>query len=223
MLEDYEEVPDRIRRFFKDNKDGRLARVEWHVRDVKEQTFIVYTAAAYRSADDPDPGIGTAWEPFPGKTSFTRDSELMNAETSAWGRALVALGYVAKKVASAEEVRNRQGDEKPKPKVKATTKPSEKQIKFLGQLVRKNVKDGRQLEQMFAEMERPDIVIKEGWSEDLTAGEVSALIDRLNNGEFPPPPEPLATPDTDAPADDAAFVAPKEDVTLEDLVLRENS
>jgi hypothetical protein len=32
----------------------------------------------------------------------------MNAETSAWGRAIVALGIPTKKVASAEEVRNRQ-------------------------------------------------------------------------------------------------------------------
>jgi hypothetical protein len=36
----------------------------------------------------------------------------MNAETSAWGRAIIALGFPTKKIASAEEVRNRQADER---------------------------------------------------------------------------------------------------------------
>jgi len=51
-----------------------------------------------------------ASEPVPGKTNFTRDSELMNAETSAWGRALIAVGAADAKrgIASANEVRNRQ-------------------------------------------------------------------------------------------------------------------
>lgn len=72
------------------------------------KTFIVYTAAAYRTPTDTTPGIGTAWEPFPGLTPYTRDSELQNAETSAWGRAIVAaLASESKSVASAEDVRNR--------------------------------------------------------------------------------------------------------------------
>ncbi len=33
----------------------------------------------------------------------------MNAETAAWGRAIVALGFKTKKIASAQEVRARQG------------------------------------------------------------------------------------------------------------------
>jgi hypothetical protein len=48
-----------------------------------------------------------AWEPVPGKTPYTRGSELMVAETSAWGRALAAIGIATNKsVASAEEVRS---------------------------------------------------------------------------------------------------------------------
>ena len=50
-----------------------------------------------------------AFEPIPGKTSYTKDSEVMNAETSAWGRAIVALGFETKKIASADEVRARSG------------------------------------------------------------------------------------------------------------------
>lgn len=76
---------------------------------VGDKTFVAYVAAFYRTPDDPRPGVGAAWEPVPGKTNFTRDSELQNAETSAWGRALIAaLAADTKKgIASADEVRSR--------------------------------------------------------------------------------------------------------------------
>jgi hypothetical protein len=76
-------------------------------------TYLVYVAAAYRTPDDPRPGIGTAYEVFPGQTNFTKNSELQNAETSAWGRAIIALGAAdAKKgIASSEDVRNRREEQ----------------------------------------------------------------------------------------------------------------
>lgn len=80
--------------------------------DPVKQTFIVYTAAAFRHDADPAPGIGTAAEPFPGPTQYTRDSEMQNAETAAWGRAIVATGCAAgRKIASRQEVRARVGDQ----------------------------------------------------------------------------------------------------------------
>ena len=90
--------------------DGSLVGVEF--RDFGGKTWVVYTAFAYRDKDDRFPGVGTAWEPVPGPTQFTRDSEVQNAETAAWGRAMVAaLAVDTKKgVASSEEVRNRQPD-----------------------------------------------------------------------------------------------------------------
>ena len=52
----------------------------------------------------------SAWEPFPGKTSFTRDSEAMNSETSSIGRCIGALGIgLTGSMATANEVANRQG------------------------------------------------------------------------------------------------------------------
>lgn len=92
--------------------DGSIARVEYdmtkNVLDVDGKTFIVYRAAAYRQDDDKRPGMGTAWEPFPGATPYTKNSELMNAETAAWGRAILACGLPAKRgLASKQEVRNR--------------------------------------------------------------------------------------------------------------------
>jgi hypothetical protein len=105
---DYVDVAERIRIFKETYPEGSLQGESQGLVTVGERSFIVYRARAYRTPDDPTPGIGWAWEPVPGPTPFTKDSELMNAETSAWGRAIVALGIPTKKVASAEEVRNRQ-------------------------------------------------------------------------------------------------------------------
>lgn len=81
----------------------------FEIVEVQGRTFVTYAAACYRTPDDPAPGVGVAWEPFPGPTPYTRDSELQNAETSAWGRAIVAALAADTRggVASAEEVRNR--------------------------------------------------------------------------------------------------------------------
>ena len=110
---DYVDVAERIRGFKALYPEGTLQ--SWlrpYIEVVGDRTFIVYAAAAFRTPTDERPGIGWAWEPVPGPTNFTKDSELQNAETSAWGRAIVALGFETKKIASAEEVRNRSaGDE----------------------------------------------------------------------------------------------------------------
>jgi len=82
-------------------------------RHIGGRDYVEYTAAAYRTADDPRPGIGTAWEPIPGTTEFTLDSEVQNAETAAWGRAIVAAlaADTTKGIASLEEAENRQPDD----------------------------------------------------------------------------------------------------------------
>ena len=119
---DYVDVAARIVEFRTRYPEGCLQPANpaepFQVQTIGEMTFIVYTAAAYRTPDDPRPGIGTAWEVFPGRTPYTRNSELMNAETSAWGRAIIAVGAADSKkgIASAEEVRNRQA-ERNEPKV----------------------------------------------------------------------------------------------------------
>lgn len=107
---DYIDVATRIVEFRTKHPEGSLQQVDVKFIDFAGKSWVVYTAAAYRTPDDPRPGMGTAWEPTPGPTNFTRDSELQNAETAAWGRAMVAaLAVDTKKgVASSEEVRNRQ-------------------------------------------------------------------------------------------------------------------
>lgn len=97
------------------------------VMEIGGREFIVYTAVCYKSPDDPMPAIAVAAEPAVGKTQFTRDSEVMNAETSAWGRAIMAaLACDTTKVASANEVRNRVADQEasPAPRSAPQTKPA---------------------------------------------------------------------------------------------------
>jgi hypothetical protein len=107
---DYIDVATRIIEFREKFPQGSLTQVDLQFISFGGKDWVVYTAAAYRSPDDQQPGIGTAWEPVPGPTRFTKDSEVQNAETAAWGRAMVAaLAVDTKKgIASSEEVRNRQ-------------------------------------------------------------------------------------------------------------------
>lgn len=107
--EDYIEVSERIQTFYEKYPEGSL-QSEYELVTVLEHQWIIVKAYAYRTPSDNRPGIGHAWEHVPGKTSFTLGSELMVGETSAWGRAIVALGISAHKgVASADEVRNAKG------------------------------------------------------------------------------------------------------------------
>ena len=107
---DYIDVATRIVEFREKFPTGSLQQLDLKFIDFAGKSWVVYTAAAYRTPDDLRPGVGTAWEPVPGPTRFTKDSEVQNAETAAWGRAMVAALAVDTKqgVASMQEVRNRQ-------------------------------------------------------------------------------------------------------------------
>lgn len=120
---DYIDVATRIVEFREKYPTGSLQQVKVEFVTVNNKDWVIYTAAAYRTPDDIRPGMGTAWEPVPGPTPFTRDSEVQNAETAAWGRAMVAaLAVDTKKgIASSEEVRNRQTKSADAPQAKAPT------------------------------------------------------------------------------------------------------
>jgi hypothetical protein len=108
-LSDYVDVAARIELFYGKHPQGTLQGSGEFVRDEQGRIFgYVYRAEAYRDPEDTRPGVGTAFEPIPGATPYTKDSEVMNAETSAWGRAIVACGFSSKHIASADEVRARQ-------------------------------------------------------------------------------------------------------------------
>ena len=116
---DYIDVAQRLREMREKYPDLSMQQVDMKFMNVGNKDWVVYTAAAYRTPDDPRPGIGTAWEPIPGPTNFTRDSEVQNAETAAWGRALVAIGADTKAgIASVEEITNRTGEAPQRPQTR---------------------------------------------------------------------------------------------------------
>lgn len=113
FAEGYVEVAERLTQFFAKYPDGSIQTELGEVKQLGDKTFIAVQAAAFRNPDDPRPARAQSWELWPGKTSFTKDSEAENAETSAVGRALAFLGFETKKsVASANEVRAKRA---PKP------------------------------------------------------------------------------------------------------------
>jgi hypothetical protein len=108
FMDSYIDVSERIRKFKEVYPNGSLQQVSLQFIEFAGKSWVVYTAAAYRTPDDITPGHGTAWEPVPGKSNFTRDSEVQNVETSAWGRAIIAVLVAdgGKRIASRQEVQH---------------------------------------------------------------------------------------------------------------------
>lgn len=172
-LSDYVEVAERIEKFYARFPEGSLRCKEIRTEEVGDATFLVYVAQAWRTPIDEAPGEGAAWEPVPGKTPYTRDSELMNAETSAWGRAIAALGFeVHRGIASANEVRNRRhndGDSE------STVPISAKQRSFLERLLKEHKLD-----------QQDHLLILDWASQTLTGGRggtASKAIDAAKSGD----------------------------------------
>lgn len=102
---DYIQVHERIAAFYEKFPDGSLQSEMVELTDNR----VVMRAYAYRIPDDVRPGIGYSSLEIPGRTPYTRGSEIENCETSAWGRAIAALGFEVKRgIATQEEIRNKQ-------------------------------------------------------------------------------------------------------------------
>ena len=151
---DYVEVHQRMAVFFERFPSGSLAMDPPTLVEVDGKSYLMGQARAYRTPEDVTPGIGTAWEPVPGTTNFTRGSEAQNLETSAWGRAMAALGIETKKgIASAHEVRSARGRE-------STPEPVRPAVDLDAITARVAVADLAQLRDVWAEFhKRPE------WSE----------------------------------------------------------
>lgn len=111
-LGDYIEVKDRIAIFYELYPTGRLYTADVQLtREPDDVPRVIVKAFAYRTEDDTIPGVGYSWLELPGKTPYTRGSEVENAETSAWGRAIASLGIlIDRSIASAQEVANKQDE-----------------------------------------------------------------------------------------------------------------
>jgi hypothetical protein len=124
-LTDYIPVAERIATFAQLYPNGSLSRLTPAgqlvpvvlYRDLAGADWVEITAFAYRSPEDTRPGMGTASERIPGTTPYTKGSEWQNAETSAWGRAIVAAlaGDTSRSIASRDEVVQAQARQLPLP------------------------------------------------------------------------------------------------------------
>lgn len=116
-LGDYIEVKDRIAIFYELYPQGRLVTADVRWPDPEDDApRIAVRALAYRSPEDTHPGVGWSWMALPGTTPYTRGSELENTETSAWGRAIAALGIlIDRSIVTAQEVENKAGGDHAEP------------------------------------------------------------------------------------------------------------
>jgi len=127
-LSNYVTVAERVAEFYARFPDGSIQFEFMGVMD-GDPMKMWGVARAYRSADDPLPGIGTASEFIVGKSPYTNGSELQNLETACWGRACASLNIgTSKGLSSKEEVigsRERQAPGPSKPKEVVQEPPSE--------------------------------------------------------------------------------------------------
>lgn len=91
-LQGYVDVATRRRLAVERWPDLRIVEGLPEVVTVADATFVQVTVTVYRDPTDPMPTRATVWERLPGRTPYTRDSEVMNAATSALGRALGYMG-----------------------------------------------------------------------------------------------------------------------------------
>jgi hypothetical protein len=116
-LDDYIPVNERIAAFYAKHPEGSLQSELVELSDGR----VVMRAYAYRTPEDARPGIGYASQSIPGATPYTRGSEVENCETSAWGRAIAALGFEVKRgIATAEDVQNKATETTEPARVKGT-------------------------------------------------------------------------------------------------------
>ena len=110
-LDGYVTVNERLTMALERWPELRVVEAPPKVVQVGDSTFIEVTITVWRDPSDTIPCTAAAWESIPGRSPYTRDSEMMNASTSALGRALGLMGIgTAGSISTADEVINRQYD-----------------------------------------------------------------------------------------------------------------
>ena len=125
-LQGYVDVATRIKILLERYPNASITCTAPKVVNLGDRVFIEVQARIDVNDGSGRVSEAAAWEPYPGRTNFTRDSEMMNAETSAVGRACGLLGIgLDKSVASLDEVRIRRAEEGPREATSAVRSPSE--------------------------------------------------------------------------------------------------
>ena len=88
---DYVDVKTRLKMAIDKFPDLRISESAPLLVTVGDREFIQTMVIVWRSADDTMPTQAYNWEPFPGRTPYTKDSEQQNSSTSALARACVAV------------------------------------------------------------------------------------------------------------------------------------
>ena len=108
-LGDYVDVPTRLAEALKRWPNLRIQETRPVIVTVDNQAYVEISCTVWRDDTDPLPTTAYCWEPIPGRTPYTKGSEMMNASTSCLGRALGFLGMgIGKSIASRNEVQARQ-------------------------------------------------------------------------------------------------------------------
>lgn len=108
-LSEYVDVKTRLKQALALYPQLRIVEHRPEITQVGDQLFIECSVTVSRDPDDPIPVTAYIFEPYPGKTTFTKNSEQANGATSVLGRALGYMGLgIDKSIASSNEVLGRQ-------------------------------------------------------------------------------------------------------------------
>ena len=108
-LSEYVDVKTRLKQALALYPQLRIVEHRPEITQVGDQLFIECSVTVSRDPDDPIPVTAYMFEPYPGRTTFTKLSEQANGATSALGRALGYMGFgIDKSIASSNEVLGRQ-------------------------------------------------------------------------------------------------------------------
>lgn len=139
-LSDYVDVKTRLIQALEKYPQLRITEHRPTWLQIGEQLFIECGVTVARDPEDPVPVTAYMYEPFPGRTPYTKLSEQANGATSCLGRALGYMGFgITASLASANEVRNRQEqpsrveqiDERRQAKVGGNAKATQGQITLI--------------------------------------------------------------------------------------------
>jgi hypothetical protein len=108
-LSEYVDVKTRLKQALALYPQLRIVEHRPEITQVGDQLFIECSVTVSRDPEDPIPVTAYMFEPYPGRTTFTKLSEQANGATSALGRALGYMGFgIDKSIASSNEVLGRQ-------------------------------------------------------------------------------------------------------------------